>query len=248
MQYFLLLSALLFHNCILQAQNITVSSDSTLRETAIRNTTDQYLQYMQRQAQLYSGREYVEFDFAIEGHQYLNSKLWEKANIEFGDLLYKQIDARYDLYRDLLIIKHFNEAGRMVSIVPDQEKIKYFNIYGNNYIRLASIDTLQEDPQIRGYYHVIYAGKYPILRKERKNLISSSTSDARKGFNEKYRYYLIKDNVIHHIRGKGSLWKLFPEYKKELKRYARRNRFYFAQEKGYYLSQVVKKYEMLTAN
>ena len=248
MKYFFLFFACFFLYYSLPAQEPIASSDSTIRALAYEYTSNQYFKFLQRQAQLYSGREYLEFEIAIDGHQYLYSKLWESAYIKFEDLLYKNIDARYDLYRDLLIIKHFDESGRMVSIIPDQNLVKGFLIYGEHYIRIDPTDSIINTPQKAGFYHVIYDGKIPVLAKKIKNMNSSSTTTVSKEFVEKDRHFLIKEQELHLITGKGSLWKLFPEHKKDLKKFARKSGIYFAKEKGFFLTRVIKKYEMLTAN
>ncbi|MFW5760414.1 MAG: hypothetical protein ACOCXH_05490 [Cyclobacteriaceae bacterium] len=247
MKIFFLTFSLIYLILILPARVDCQPQDTTLLTKAQEFTTEQYFQLIQRQAQLYSGPEYVEFETAIDGHQYLYSELWEKANIQFDHLLYKSIDARYDLYRDWLIIKHFDESGRMVSIVPDQDLIKGFSMHGEQFIRIELLDSIQNASGKTGYFHVIYNGKCTILSKKIKNLIASFSNNTSKEFSEKERFFLIKDDVLHQISGRKSLLKLFPEHKKELRRFARRNDLYFSREKENFLLQVIKEYEMLTA-
>lgn len=248
MRYWFLFFLLFFsYEYLLSQVNIT-SADSSLKQLAYEYTRDQYVDFMQRQAQLYSGSEYPRLESAIDGHQFLYSRLWEEADIRFGQLMYKNVDARYDLFRDLLIIKHFDQSGRMVSIIPDQDMVQSFHIHGEYFIRLDGLDSLLETPKSGVFYHVIKSGRYPVLSKKIKIVTNSTSASMSKEFREKFRYYIIKDNIVHPIRGRGSFLKLFPEYKKELKRFARDSGLYFSRHKELFLIRVTDRYETMTAN
>jgi len=245
---FLFIFVILFSNtAFAQGLGENNFNDTTLGQLASINLHDHYLNFIQRQSELYSGREYIGFKEAAKGHQFLHSDLWQSANIVFDGFLYKDIDTRFDIYEQLVLIKHFDENGRMVSIVPDQKKIKSFTIYDKFYLNMDFLDTVKNSSKV-GFLQVIYNGDIKVLAKREKNTVNSSLSNLYKEFREKERYFILKDNELYKISSKRAFLKVVPEYKKPLKKFARKRRMFFSDNKARFLKDMIEQYEFLKDN
>ncbi len=226
------------------AQDSRLSNNKdTLVQLASDNLHNHYLNFIKRQSELYSGRQFIGYKEVIKGHQFLFSKLWQPADIVYDNFLYKDVDSRFDIYNQELVIKHFDESGSMESIVPDQMKIKSFTIYDKYFLNMDLIDTLVNSSKL-GYLQVVYNGEMIVLSKKVKKALSG----VNKEFNEKERYFIVKNNILYKVNNKRAFLKLVPQYKKPLKKFVRNRKLYFNENPSYFLQQMSKQYELLKAN
>ncbi len=222
-RYLLYLYIILLSNTLtVQAQELTTSVGQELMDV--------------QSAQRYFQTE-VEFDHTFKGVQgspyYKND--WEPAliKLENGQVLEGEI--LYDLVEGRVIIKRRGNIGAVMK----KDAVSEFQF--NNLERFVYLPSSQD------YYQVLIDGKVKLIALNSKRLRMAS-SEKVYGTNQDYHQFLsdtkyfILDAATGEITkapsGMSGFVKLFPQYKGEIRRYAREQQLIL--RKPDHLSQMVK--------
>ena len=158
------------------------------------------------------------------GHQFFGDANWAIGSIRFDGKDYSNIQMLYDLENDVVLVRNLNAqdpAGQSIKI--QQAKIEEFQVHGEVF---KKFDVPDEIPTKSGIYHALVEGPAVSVIVKR----GKSTKVFDDGFNRglqyytRDRYFIKTDDVIIPFKGKGSFFGLFPEYKSELKTFAKSRR------------------------
>lgn len=175
---------------------------------------------------LYNGLAFVDsYRVLTEKNRFLNNELgYKKGSVNLNHYLYKNIDLKYDLYKDELILKPLNGSGYL-GILIDKEKIINFSIEDQHFINIDYLNPNNSKKFASGFYELKYKGKSVILlvkyKKEIKELLTNTTIH--------YEYNLFTEIVItldsnfYKINNKKDLIAIFPKFKKEIHSFFRNN-------------------------
>src|SRR5687768_1130670 len=98
-----------------------------------------YYDAMGEQSPLYNGREYVEYSGTIQvGHPFYNTTEFSKGSITYEGMVFNDAMILYDIVKDKVIIRHFNQIFRIDLPV---EKIQDFRVLDHHFIRLYPDST-----------------------------------------------------------------------------------------------------------
>jgi hypothetical protein len=225
----------------------TIASGQSGDSTAHRQLSNALL-YSQRMYQaatahsqhLYNGREYYIYDSPAKEHQFFESEDWEESTLTYDGQEYKGIPMLFDIYKEEVII---DQAGFSGNINLHNEKIASFTLLNHQFIRInqpnAGLKT--------GFYDLLYDGKTQFLVKRTKNR-QETLSDLRVTIHyyPKNQYFILKGNMYHPVRSKGSVLKVMEEHKKELKKYLRNNQIIFRSDPEYAIAKMSAYYDQLT--
>lgn len=191
-----------------------------------------YMSKAQDASILFRGKQSMRYQMFYNG-----TYLWFSDGFERGDLVYNGkkyhgILMNIDAFRQELLIKHPNNV---VTIVLNGDYVSDFDIGGKPFVRLSD----KGYDNVKGYCQVLYKGSSAIYKQVEKRLesdVNLQNGDAigyedpnfRKGvydfFSYRAIYYLEKDGVLNQVRGVSGLVKFYPEKRKEIKRFIRRNK------------------------
>ena len=146
------------------------------------------------------------------------------GRISYHGVVYDHVKLRFDQLKQCVVVLPPREK---VFCLPEQEYIDWFEMDGHRYVhdpednsRFASLLCDGSTNGIRLYHSMwkIYSGE--------KNL------DGRqylKTLHTEEQYTLItSDGEKHHVKRASDVAKLFPEQKKQIKQFAKKNRLYFS--------------------
>jgi len=189
------------------------------QNASIKPLQELYVQELGNSSRIFSGAEYATRYRDVVDHQFFTYD-WEPGSIRFQGQEFDQLDLRYDIVSDLVLVKYFDpKDGRMVAIKPAQQKVESFEIMSFQFARLGPEVTLDSKP---GYYEVLLNKEYKLYARHwKERFVDKSRGEAVVGFDHKTRIYLLKDGKFTHIRNFGSLLEEFEDKKKELRIYAR---------------------------
>lgn len=212
---------------------VEAQSDTTLLGDARRKTIDVYTKSIDVQSHLYNGSEYREYISQEDEFPYLYDDTIN-GNVKYSGNLYEDVPLDYDLSTDQVITSY--PYGSKIQLV--REKVEYFEISGHHFVRLNN-DKVPE-----GFYDVLYDGKMKFYVRRQKNLVLKiSGKEAQNLFEDKIRYYIVKDGFYHTVKSKKSVMNLLSDRKKELKRMLKQQGIKFGQSRELAITRLLEHYE-----
>lgn len=218
-----------------------VNNDSTVLSQSIASAREDYFTTIRSQAEVYNGSEYVDFERRIVGHQFFETDLHEEGSIVYEGIEYQNLEMQYEIYRDLCLIKHFSEKGFAYSIELNSQKIQEFRLLDHRFVFLSE-DSVEKFNMKAGFYDIVMDREVKYFVKRIKTINQQSSADLTEEFLQKDKYFILKDQQYHQVRSRRSVLKLFPAYKKPLKKYFRRNRIYFNDDREFAIGEAIRVY------
>ncbi|HLF52212.1 hypothetical protein [Flavobacterium sp.] len=155
---------------------------------------------------------------------YITDK-FSKGNVSYDGQVYYDVNLKYDIYRDLLVLKP-NSAYDYMGLNLTQEKTDSFLIHGKNFVNLSNLKSPKPE-FINGYYEECVIGKTYIFyikhHKDRREFINVKT--VYDVFEEDNEYVLYHKNTFQKVSSKKDIRTIFPEYKNQI------NEFYLMNQK-----------------
>ena len=186
------------------------------------NLKEFYSQQRGDQAAVYTGIFHYSYPSDIEGYAYYLSPDWQKGELVYAGIYYKNVLMKYDLVKDQVIITT-NETGGM-PIGLYRPRVSRFAFSGNSFVWMDKrTDVLFVQA---GFYRHIVSGKVTVWARNIK-LISEKVVDNRiaRKFEETAKFYFLKEGQYYLINSKKELIKVLQEHKKEIQGYIRQNKF-----------------------
>jgi len=160
-----------------------------------------------------------------------------KGRISYHGVVYEDVQLRFDQLKQCVVVL---PPGERVICLPEQEFVDWFEMDGHRYVhdpedgsRYAALLHDGSSNGVRLYHSV-----WKVLDRERtfggrKYLKTLST--------EKNYTLITPDGEMHHVKRASDIAKLFPEQKKQIKQFAKKNRLSFSKkEREKSLVQVVR--------
>lgn len=215
--------------------------DTMYVSIAAKNATEQYKQIIKGQAHLYNGGEYVEPRRTNETHPFFDSDDWVTGSVTYDNDRYENVPLMFDIYSEKLITESYYGHEEIALV---NQKIQRFNI-GNHYFERIEQDSLKVLQP--GLYEILYSGNTRALVKRRKDLQEELEAQKVEYYYEpKNSYYIEKHNVFHHVKSKGSIFKVLEDRKSELKQFLKKSKLRFKSNREESLSKLVSYYDSIT--
>jgi hypothetical protein len=246
---FVILFPLLLFPQILKSQLHTSGEEVASRPEALYDAF--YLNFPDHNLKKITGRQYVNpYPAAIE-HQFFKSLITFKGLLHtIDDTLYTS-DVTYDIFRDKLLV-YVPEQGAYVELEPDF--INYFILYDRNspdeyeFTRIIS-DRGNNGINRTGYYQILYDGERQALFRKHTKIYGESTYRGyyQVEFVKQEKLILRRDSYYFPLRFNKSLFKIYPESVRELRKYLRRSRINIRYANDNQLVQIIQYLDKMTA-
>jgi hypothetical protein len=171
---------------------------------------------------IFDGIEYREKYVTINGnHKYFQTSEYLIGNIIYNEQPYYDIEMKYDLYNDELIVKLRNNIGFFV-IKLIKEKIDNFTINNHSFVKITSNDK-KFNSEI---FEILFKSNDLILYKKHKKFRKEHLDKkfAYSEFSYKKEYLLYFNESYYSIKTKKNLIQLFPEHKRQINSLIRSNK------------------------
>lgn len=190
---------------------------------------------------LYNGRLYYVYDARMEEHQFFGERKWQNGVVFYDGQRFDSIPMVYDIVRDELVVKHFYGDYMLLQ----SEKVDYFFKDAHKFKRMEAGKDIS--PQMRtGFYDIKYDGETKLLiRRSKQRQEKIVEKRVITYFPAKDFYYIRKDNLYYSVRSKRSVFGLFPDRKKELRKALRDENIKFRKNRESALAIIVATYDML---
>lgn len=159
-----------------------------------------------------------------DNNMYYIANKFMKGSVTSDGQTYYDLNIKYDLYRDQLIINPIGDS-KYSSIAVIQDKISAFSVNGKNFVKLNK--EVSPLPQLTtGYYelNVLREGFNFYIKHFKK--IESKTQDlkAYSYFTEDNTYFIFYNNTYYASNSKSDVLKIFPTLKKQINDFYAMNR------------------------
>ncbi|MDN5200293.1 hypothetical protein QQ008_02950 [Fulvivirgaceae bacterium BMA10] len=180
----------------------------------------------------------------VKGNQFLDmEKKNDKASIVFKDQFFDEIDLRYDVYNDLILVRETEHADINYLII-DAGHITSFILDGRKFIYHSDVDGALES----GTYELAFeSSRLKLLIKRKKRLIKDKGMYGQIRFENDDDYFLIGPHGPTTLKSIKDVLKGLGD-NKEIMAFIKRNRYKFnkkEQEFAKSLVSVLNYYESL---
>lgn len=228
------------------AQSHELKKDSSWRGIAISNIVKTYTDFLSEQSSLYNGQQYTGYDKAFQtGQPFFFNPDYHTASIYYDQLWYHDISIKYDLVKNLVVIK--GPAGPQLLFT---DKIGSILVEGHHFIQILS-DAAQNDLIRPGLYELLFNDKQLVLlHKETKRILDNidAASGLRQYIETEDAYYVKNRDGFHPVNKESQLLALLADKKTEIRQFLRKSKLNFKKDKqgallgilSYYTSQLHK--------
>ncbi|GAB3491277.1 hypothetical protein GCM10027341_04060 [Spirosoma knui] len=223
---------------ITNALGQTARADTGFVTAAIRNATARYEAQNQNKDRLYTGIEYVGYDYRLNGNPFWTSDNWKVGSVAYNGATFDSIPMLYDIVRDVVVIEH--PIGYRMTLSSD--KLTSFSLFNHAFIRFA--DSTSRGFR-RGFYDLLYDGPTQLLAKRLKSVVIEPTRQNYGRFDEKTVYYLRKEGQYLPVKTKRSLYSVLRDRKKELTTYARKQKIRFKEDPEAAITKLTQYYDQI---
>ena len=150
-------------------------------------------------------------------HPFYKDKFWIEGTVKYRGEVFRKIKMRYNAFGDYLIISHpTNLTIADQPIKLNQNDISWFYLSDSKFKNYKSLTSNN------GMYNVLYEGSEIEFVAKRIKLEYTERRSDPIGYKAADNYYLIIDNKLVSIKSKGNFGRIFPDLKKDIKKYAAR--------------------------
>ena len=221
---------------------------SSTTNEALANAVNLYETAIGRNSRIFTGSYYYDKNYwGIGGDPFFVNNYWNVGTIIYEGQQYDSISIRYDIYRDLLLIKYIDKNGHVAPIQLHKSKVEEFMIMGHHFIYTEE-DTLSGIKT--GFLDLLYNGdKAKVFAKRRKEVSRTQiANDIVRGYFVNDKFYIKKDQNYYEVKGKKSLLEVLADKKNEIKAFLKENRALFKKDHERQLVESVEYYNSMVNN
>ncbi|MBC3538201.1 hypothetical protein ACFSC6_00335 [Rufibacter sediminis] len=238
----LLLAAFLFP-LSLPALSQTVSTAATSNQTTQSYPVRLYREATKTESHLYNGPEYVDYRRASrDGHQYFLQDKSAPGNVRYDGSLYEDVPLLYDIVtHEVIVVSNGYLLQKLIT-----EKVTAFEWQGHRFIRHVAPDSTVRGALPTGFYDVVYEGGTQLLI-NRSKLKEDKITDQKviEVYTSNDRFFIKKDSAYYPVQRAASVYNIFSDKKKELKKFARTQKFSFKHRREEAIMALVRQYDLL---
>jgi WD40 repeat protein len=225
----------------LKAQNKIETQSQEAENEAFAKAVKLYNETFHNHEKVFTGKYHSEVYKGIKGHPYYNELIWKTGSVVYKNQRYDGIEIKYDIYKDILLIKYIDLEGYIRSIQLYSAKIDAFHIYDHQFINLKG-DSLSHF--ISGFYDLLFKGdNISVLAKRRKEVNQSTTlTSLEERFITNDLLYIDLDRKIYDVKNRKSILEIFSDKKNELKSFLKLNKRRFRNDPEEELVAAVRYY------
>ncbi len=185
-----------------------------------------------------AGTAHLNFDSTIDNqHRYYKLDQFKNGNITYNNQSYYNLDLKYDIFTDELIIRPYPENSR-IQINLVKEKMNSFMIENEKFVNLKDLNTTYKS----GYYEENIIGDNCILYikyiKAKKSIIEGTSSLI--SYTPYCEFLLLKENKFILINSKSEIIKLYPKQKRRIDDFYSINKGLKKESPGLFMKNLMK--------
>lgn len=201
--------------------SLTLSAQHSIQTDSV-DTNDIFKWYDRAVAQqntpLLTGTLYHAKRNAMKSHPFYNTSNFQKGTINYRGHHFKEVDLIYDVYNDELIIRnpsYVELSNEPILLIKDQ--VSSFVVQGARFEYVEK----KIGPYTRSFFEVLHKGNNISLLSKRMKVVKIRDQST---YEHEDKYYLVEQDESSRITSAASIIRRFPERKKEIKVFLKKNR------------------------
>ena len=200
--------------CVAQS----ASSDSTFVRASVENAIRGYVKSFPDPVALHTGAEYLDHDEGAEGFPYFLVDGYAVGWVVVNGHRYDSVPIKYDCKKKSLILEHYDLRNYFMELELISERVDTFQIEGYKFFRLDE-QSVYHGKLDDGFYNILYDGNLKMYAfRDKRYLEYLDARSIKKMFLQRDKFYVIRNGVPVSVQNKSSLWRVFKEEKKVLKK------------------------------
>jgi hypothetical protein len=179
----------------------------------VHDTRVMYDKERGNQLAVFNGLQHYPYSATIEGIAYYPTDEWKKGYVVFSDILYEDIFMKYDVVADQLIVTPNYDGGLFIALYSP--RVKEFSFGGRKFVRLTK--KMTDGALTEGFYQELSKGKVIAYQRTQKFIEEKvDVTGISRWFEEKTRYFMLREGKYKMIRNKNDLTNLLKEHRREV--------------------------------
>lgn len=154
---------------------------------------------------------------SISGYAYFIDQAWKKGSVTIGNLTYDNLDLKYDIEKNMIVLKYSAINGSVMRISLKKENIDNFVMNGRLFVPY----TWTHQYDTAKFCEVVASGEMNYLILKTKTLMLSNGGLTDYIYREHIKQFLQINNQLIPFKTRRNIYHLYPEHKQELRRYLR---------------------------
>lgn len=197
--------------------NAQTSNQVVITSSQARDNLDKIYGVDQR---LVSGRAYPgEPKGSIFGNPYWIDSEWKSGSVTINGVTFTNLLLRFDITENKLVLNTSNLNKQVVQICLNINAISEFLLGERKFIRFPENDNSKKTI----FCELCTEGKLTYLVTRNKSMTIASGSSTDYKYKENVGNYLLYEGRLIKFKNQQTLYKLFPEHKKEMRRFIYQN-------------------------
>ncbi|MEA1887417.1 MAG: hypothetical protein U9N72_09420 [Bacteroidota bacterium] len=152
---------------------------------------------------------------SLIGYPFCINEEWKTGQVKLSGITYDNLLLRYDIVSNELVLNTINLNNTPWQISLKTSDISSFKMDNREYVVFPG--SQDEDKPV--FCELVSSGHVDFLLLTTKELRITVSGGSDYEYKKYYKNYLSKDNTLVRFRGRRSLFKLFPDLRKELRQY-----------------------------
>ena len=136
-------------------------------------------------------------------HPFYGSRDLSPEWVLFKGQHYGDVALMYDIYGDILILRHRDKNGIFVLIQLEKENVDAFTLYGHQFKKTLVVDSYDKIQPPR-FFDILFEGEKMDLIAERKKTIR--VIDSRSEYQYEEKFYFLKNNRLIPLTRKKNVY------------------------------------------
>ena len=190
---------------------------------------------------LYYGIEHLGYQQQMNGTPYFENSEWHKGSVTYNNVLYKDLQLKYDMLTDQLIVLHPNNIFAVTLV---SERVQSFTLDHHEFVYVPPSN--KAGFRQSGFYQLMVAGKLSVLARRVKSIEEkTSVNGIERNVVLKEQFYAVKDGVAYPVSGEESVMSLLGELARQVRIQLRTREIKFRKHKELALIEIATYYNQL---
>lgn len=236
------LAAAIFFFPALTAGAQSIAPDTAVYMPGVDSAIAVYQRFRGDESNLYAGLAQEPYNLTTKDYPFFGVNQWYVGSVCYDGTLYKNAVMKYDLVKNQLLVQNMANQDAFYLFSP---RVRYFTLGDRLFINIQQNGNKNAPPA--GFYEVLCKGPITLLEQHSKayqETITTTTVEQR--FDEKSRFYALKDQVYYPLSGMKSLYALTGNLKAQLHKELRKQHIKPRQDLRLALVTVAQSYNQLS--
>ena len=177
---------------------------------------------------LVNGKSYIPDHFNAKGSPYFFSDKLTNSTLIIDGEKYGNQEILYNINIEKLILKTTINNSEEVLLILNTEFIDAFDLEKHHFINGKNYSSENKFP---GFVEQVYEGSFQVLIRHQKSFVSQYTANNPNGFysGTKSMNYIFDNEQLKKLPTKKTLLDYFPDHKKGIKKFMRKNKIKYKQ-------------------